>query len=240
MKLTESVYLVGGSGYGLSPSGDCNIFLVSGGEELALIDTGGGYGVQSILENIRKDGLDPKSITKTLITHCHFDHIGGNYEFKEETGTDILCHPADREPIETLNDLSLYNMAEQWGLEFKAAPIDATIKNRDTVKVGDIELRVVHNPGHTPGCISFLLDENGVKSLISGDIASASGRLGYINGPGFNLDDWKNSIKKLIDLKPQMMFPGHGTFLLADATSHLMLYDQKMNSAWTTIVTEVG
>ena len=240
MKLTERVYLVGGSGYGLSPSGDCNIFLVDGGDEMALIDTGGGFGVPSILENIRKDGLDPKKITKTLITHSHFDHIGGNYDLKAETGTQILCHPADREAIETLNEFSLYNMAQERGLEFKAAPVDDTIDEGDIVVVGNVELEVVHNPGHTPGCISFVLEEDGVKSLISGDIAGASGRLGYINGPGFDLKDWKKSIKKLVDLKPQRMYPGHGTFLLDDATSHLMLYDQKMNSAWTTIITEVG
>ena len=240
MKLTERVYLVGGSGYGLSPSGDCNIFLVDGGDEMALIDTGGGFGVPSILENLRKDGLDPKKITKTLITHSHFDHIGGNYNIKAETGTKILCHPADREAIETLNEFSLYNMAQEWGLEFKAAPIDDTIDDGDIVAVGDMELVTVHNPGHTPGCISFVLEEDGVKSLITGDIVGASGRLGYINGPGFDLNDWKKSIKKLVDIKPQRMYPGHGTFLLDDATSHLMLYDQKMNAAWTTIITEVG
>ena len=240
MKLTERVHLVGGSAYGLSPSGDCNIYLVNGGSELALIDTGGGYGIQSILENIRKDGLDPKKITKTLITHCHFDHIGGNYDIKEETGTDIICHPADREPIETLNALSLYNMATERGLEFKAAPIDYTVKDGDIIKLGELELKVVHNPGHTPGCISFLFEDDGVKSLLCGDIAGASGRLGYINGPGFVLDDWKKSIKKLLEVNPQRLYPGHNTFLLNDARSHLMLYDQKMNAAWTNIVTEVG
>jgi glyoxylase-like metal-dependent hydrolase (beta-lactamase superfamily II) len=240
MKLTERVYLVGGSGYGLSPSGDCNIFLVDGGDEMALIDTGGGFGVPSILENIRKDGLDPKKISKTLITHSHFDHIGGNYDIKAETGTQILCHPADRKAIETLNEFSLYSMAQERGLEFKAASIDDTIDDGDIVVVGDVELKVVHNPGHTPGCISFVFEEDDIKSLISGDIAGASGRLGYINGPGFDLNEWKKSIKKLVDLKPQRMYPGHGTFLLDDATSHLMLYDQKMNAAWTTIITEVG
>jgi glyoxylase-like metal-dependent hydrolase (beta-lactamase superfamily II) len=240
MKLTERVYLVGGSGYGLSPSGDCNIYLVDGGTELALIDTGGGYGVSAILENIRKDGLDPKRITKTLITHSHFDHIGGNYDIKEETGTELFCHPADREAIEALNEYSLYTMAQQWGLEFKAVPIDRTVEEGDIVKVGDVELKVVHNPGHNPGCISFLLEKDSVTSLLCGDIAGASGRLGYINGPGFSLDEWKKSIKKLVELSPQRLYPGHGTFLLADAPSHLKLYDQKMNAAWTTIITEVG
>jgi hydroxyacylglutathione hydrolase len=240
MKLTDRVYLVAGSGYGISPSGDCNCYVVDGGSELALIDTGGGYGAKAILENIRQDGLDPKRITKALITHSHFDHIGGNYDIRETTGTKIISHPNEKEAIETLNEYSLYTMAQEWGLEFKAAPIDSTVVEGDIIKVGEVELEVIHNPGHTPGCISFLLDEDGVLGLLCGDIAGASGNLGYINGPGFVLDDWKASIKKLAALKPERMYPGHGTFLVGDATSHLKQYDAKMNAAWTTIITSVG
>jgi glyoxylase-like metal-dependent hydrolase (beta-lactamase superfamily II) len=240
MKLTKRVYLVGGSGYGLSPTGDCNIYLLDGGSEMALIDTGGGYGIPAILQNIQNDSLNPKRIIKTLNTHCHFDHIGGNYDIKEKTGTKIYCHPSDQEAIEKLNENSLYRIAQEKGLEFKATNIDKTIKEGDIINFGDIKLKVIHNPGHTPGCCSFLLEENGVKSLFCGDITSALGRLGYINGPGFVLNDWKKSIKKLIDIAPHRLFPGHGTFLLADALPHLKLYDLKMNSAWTNIITEVG
>lgn len=240
MKLTDRVYLVAGSGYGISPTGDCNCYVVDGGSELALIDTGGGLGVKAMMENMRKDGLDPKKITKILITHSHFDHIGGNYEFREATGSKIISHPADKEAIETLNEYSLYTMAQERGLEFKAAPVDETVVDGDIIKVGEVELKTVENPGHTPGCISFLLDDDGVLSLLCGDIAGASGNLGYINGPGFVLDDWKASIKKLAALKPERMYPGHGTFLLGDATSHLLQYDAKMNAAWTTIITSVG
>ena len=240
MRLTENVYLVGGSGYGLSPTGDCNVYIIDGGSELALIDTGGGLGMPFILENIKKDGLNPKKITKTLLTHCHFDHIGGNFDIKKETGTDLICHTNDKEAIETLNEYSLYSMANKRGLEFKPAPIDKTVTDGDVLKVGDVKIEVLHTPGHTPGCISFLFKENGLKSILSGDIASALGRLGYINGPGFVLEDWKESIKKLLKIEPHRLFPGHGTFLMSDAKLHLMLYDQKMNSAWTTIITEVG
>jgi glyoxylase-like metal-dependent hydrolase (beta-lactamase superfamily II) len=240
MKLTDRVYLVAGSGYGISPLGDCNCYVVDGGSELALIDTGGGYGFGAIMGNMKRDGLDPMKITKTLITHCHFDHIGGNYELTEKTGTKIISHPADREPIETLNELSLYTMAQDWGLEFKAAPVDETVVEGDVITVGEVELITVSNPGHTPGCISFMLDDYGVSSLLCGDIAGASGHLGYINGPGFVLDDWKASIKKLAALKPERMYPGHGTFLLGEATAHLLQYDAKMNAAWTTIITSVG
>ncbi|MCW4049239.1 MAG: MBL fold metallo-hydrolase [Candidatus Bathyarchaeota archaeon] len=241
MKLTEKVHLVGGSGYGLSPQGDCNIYLVNGGDELALIDTGGGFGVKDILGNVKADGFDPKKITKVLITHCHFDHIGGNYDLKNELGCNIISHDSDKTPIETLDELSLYTMAQERGLEFKATKVDATVKEGDKVQVGDVSLNVVHNPGHTPGCISFLLDEDdGKRGLLCGDIAGPSGNLGYINGPGFNLDDWKMSIKKLVDLSPDRLYPGHNTFILNNAKEHLELYDQKMNAAWTTIITSVG
>ena len=77
MKLTDSVHLVGGSVYGLSALGDCNIYLVNCGNEYALIDTGGGMGVKRIIENIKYDGFDPKKIKLAFLTHCHFDHIGG-------------------------------------------------------------------------------------------------------------------------------------------------------------------
>jgi glyoxylase-like metal-dependent hydrolase (beta-lactamase superfamily II) len=240
MKLTDRVYLVAGSGYGISPSGDCNCYVVDGGSELALIDTGGGYGVKAIMGNMKRDGLDPKKITKTLITHCHFDHIGGNHGIREATGSKIISHPTDKEAIETLNALSLYTMAQEWGLEFKAAPVDETVVDGDVIQVGEVELKTVSNPGHTPGCISFMLDDYGVSSLLCGDISGASGNLGYINGPGFDLNAWKASIKKLAALKPERMYPGHGTFLLGDATSHLLQYDAKMNAAWTTIITSVG
>lgn len=108
------------------------------------------------------------------------------------------------------------------------------------IEVGDIELRFLHTPGHTPGCISLVINENGEKGIFTGDIASSNGRLGFINGPGFNLPDWKRSIKQLISVKPKRMYPIHNAFLLCDAQDHLTIIDQKMNSPWINIVTSIG
>jgi glyoxylase-like metal-dependent hydrolase (beta-lactamase superfamily II) len=119
--------------------------------------------------------------------------------------------------------------------------VDTVSKDGDIYQVGDVSLKVVHTPGHTHGCISLLMKErDGKLGLFCGDMAGANGRLGYINGPGFNLEDWKKSIKRMLGLQPDRLYPGHNTFLLGDAVDHLMLYDQKMNAAWTTIVTSVG
>jgi glyoxylase-like metal-dependent hydrolase (beta-lactamase superfamily II) len=104
--------------------------------------------------------------------------------------------------------------------------------------VGDVE--VVHTPGHTPGGISLVMREEGATSLFPGDTASAQGRLGFINGPGFSLEEWKRSIKRMLDLKPDRMFPGHGVFVLSEAVEHLRVYDAKMNAPWINVVTSVG
>jgi glyoxylase-like metal-dependent hydrolase (beta-lactamase superfamily II) len=77
-------------------------------------------------------------------------------------------------------------------------------------------------------------------NLFPGDTASAQGRLGFINGPGFNLDEWKASLKKMLAIKPDRMFPGHGVFVLSKAMDHLLDYDAKLNAPWTNIVTTIG
>lgn len=240
MKITERVYLVGGSGFGYSPAGDCNIYLLDGGNELALIDTGGGNGVKEILNNVKSMGFDPKNISVAYNTHAHFDHIGGNKKIKKETGCEIAASSIEKVSIETLDELSLYSMALERGLEFEPINVDITLEDGDIQVIGDIKLEIIHNPGHTPGGISFKMDDEGKTCIFCGDIAGANGRLGYINGPGFNLPDWKASIKKLIQHKPERLYPGHNTFLLGNALEHLQVYDAKMNAAWTNIVTSIG
>ena len=81
MKLTDDIHVVGGGrfGFGLSGVLDCHVYLLNGGTELALVDPGFGApgDFDTILENIRQDGLDPKNIHKIILTHYHADHVGG-------------------------------------------------------------------------------------------------------------------------------------------------------------------
>ncbi len=241
MKITDQIYLVGGAGFGYSASGDCNVYLLDGRGVLALIDTGGGLGAKNILDNVKRMGFNPGEIIVAFNTHCHFDHIGGNIAIRKATGCKIATHEDDRRSIEDLDELSLYSMAEERGIKFEASTVDVALRDSETYQVGNVSLSVVHTPGHTPGSMSLLIREkDGKIGIFCGDVAGASGRLGYINGPGFNLADWKCSIKRLIELKPDRIYPGHNTFLVGNALEHLRLYDQKLNAAWTTIVTSVG
>ena len=241
MKLTESAFLVGGSAYGLSAPGDCNTYLIDCGGDLALVDAGGGSGVKMILENIKLDGFDSKRLKVAFLTHCHFDHIGGAAEMKQLTRCKLLAHEADADSISSLGDNVLMEMAKGRGLSFKAPKLDEILRDGDCITVGEVDIHVLHTPGHTPGCMSLSVTEkDGKKGIFTGDIASTTGRLGFINGPGFELTKWKASIKRLIQEKPDRIYPGHNTFMLRNATDDLMLTDQKMNAPWTTIVTSVG
>jgi glyoxylase-like metal-dependent hydrolase (beta-lactamase superfamily II) len=240
MKLLKGVYLAGGGAFGYSHSNDCNIYLIDGGTEMALIDTGGGAGAIAIVDNIKSFGFDPKKIKIAFNTHSHFDHILGNKKIRELTGCKIAAHVAEAQAIEKLDPLLvLTDMAKEQGLEINTTNVDLSLKDGDFLKIGSYSLEIIHTPGHTPGGISIFTEIEGNRILFSGDTVSAQGKLGFINGPGFNLKEWKESLAKLVKLKIDILLPGHGTFVLSKGFEHIQLYSDKMNSPWRNIVTSI-
>jgi len=233
------VYLVGGGAYGVSASEDCNVYLIDGGGVLILVDAGGGRGVDRILGNIKSLGFDPGRVELLILTHCHYDHMGGARGIRRETGCRVAAHEAEADEIEGLGPLTLHEMARARGLEFEGVGVDLRLKGGEQLEVGDIVVEVLHTPGHTPGGVSLLLREEAGLDLFTGDTASAQGRLGWINGPGCNLEDWKRSIKRMVELRPDGLFPGHGVFVLSGALDHLKVLEEKMNAPWINIVTTV-
>jgi len=240
MRVFKDIYLVGGGAYGYSHSNDCNIYVIDGGSEAALIDTGGGLGVEKIISNIACDGVNPNRIKVAVNTHCHFDHIGGNKKAKELMSSTIAAHESVADSIETLDEMTLASMALQRGIKMEPTSVEERLKDGDKIQVGSHRLEVIHTPGHTPGSICLFSEIDEKRILFSGDTVSARGRLGYINGPGFKLEEWKNSLKRLLDLDIDAMFPGHGTFLLSGAKDHIKLYSDKMNAPWINIITAIG
>jgi hydroxyacylglutathione hydrolase len=226
--LIERVYQVGGGTSGISAQGDANVYLVDCGGGLAMIDTGGGGGVSRILNNVKQLGFEPRSIEVVFITHCHFDHIGGNHGMREATGCKIAAHEAEVKEIETFGEMSLYSMARAQGLEIQPVKVDVVLRDGQHVQVSKVDFEVVHTPGHTPGGICLLIKEEGVTSIFTGDTASTQGRLGYMKGPGCDLPAWKKSVQRLISLKPDRIFPGHGVPALSGAIEDLRLLDRNM------------
>jgi hydroxyacylglutathione hydrolase len=136
-------------------------------------------------------------------THGHLDHVGANKRLKEITGAPILIHPLDA-PM--LNQVA--SSAAAWGIAAdNSPPPDRELEDGDEVKFGNITLKVIHTPGHTPGGISLSTD----REVFVGDTLFA-GSIGRTDFPGGSFQTIKQSIRqKLFTLNDDVkVYPGHG------------------------------
>ena len=138
-----------------------------------------------------------------LNTHGHFDHVAGNKKMQEATQADIMIHSLDAPMLDQLSA-----SAAAWGLSAEnSPPPERTLEDGDTVNFGNISLKVIHTPGHTPGGISFSTD----RYVFVGDtlFAGSIGRTDFTGGDYNTLiSSIKNSLFPLDD--DVTVFTGHG------------------------------
>lgn len=161
-------------------------------------------------------GDDEKEIRKTLDkfklkpgivinTHAHIDHIGLDDKFN----VPVYVHEQDAEALFDA-DLNFSNFLMR---QFKISPETKVIKvkDKDTITFGNIELEVIHTPGHSPGGMSLLLRKPQSNILFSGDSLFYRS-VGRTDFPGANGEMLISAIKdKLLVLPEQTkVFPGHG------------------------------
>lgn len=145
------------------------------------------------------------SLTHILLTHAHFDHVGGLAALKEESGAPIYAH---RDALPMLRQAA--TAASLWGLDIQKPPEpDAWLAEGDAVMVGEIELQVIFTPGHAPGHVSFYAGEHDV--LFDGDVLFQRG-IGRTDLPGGNFQQLMESIRqKVLSLPPETkILSGHG------------------------------
>ena len=177
---------------------NCFICGCSKTKEAVVIDPGGDANI--ILLSLADSKLKAKYI---INTHGHFDHVSANGKMKDATGADILIHPLDAPMLEKLSSNAAF-----FGVSVEnSPPCDQTLEEGDTVSFGDITLKVIHTPGHTPGGIS--LYTNGV--VFVGDTLFA-GSIGRTDFPGGDFSTLISSIKtKLFKMEDDIrVFSGHG------------------------------
>lgn len=228
MRLTERIYLVGGgrNGFGISEEFDCHVYLLNGGEEMALIDAGAGRTIDPILANIRFDGLDPDRLRYILLTHAHADHAGGAAEWNRRFGVEVAgsCQAAEyvRDGDERRISLDIAREAGFYPSDyvFQACPVSHVLAEGDTFRVGDLELRAVETPGHCSGMLSFLVRDGNRTALFSGDTVFHEGRLLVTNLWDCDLRQYVCSIEKLAGLDFDALLPGHQTIALAGGGYH--------------------
>ena len=179
-----------------------NCYLLTSGEnsEAVLIDPGA-EGAR-LAELIKKSGCSLKYI---ILTHGHIDHISAVPELLAAiTPAPALCIHAGDAPMLEDSDANLAGFA---GIPFTPFKADITLGEGTVVGAGDIRLRVLHTPGHTPGGICLL----GEDFLFTGDTLFADG-IGRTDLPGGSHEALTQSIKtRLLSMDENIrIYPGHG------------------------------
>lgn len=173
--------------------------------------------IPELLAMAEEDGL---SIEYIFNSHYHFDHTNGNRELKKHTNARIVIHKSDARSLRCpFHIVKLFTSC----YSYSPKP-DILIENDRELKVGNIVFKILHTPGHSPGCICFYTD----GYLFSGDTLFV-GRTGRTDLPGGNADDMGKSMRKLIRLLPgeTLVYPGHD---YGDTPTTTLQHEQKHNT----------
>lgn len=173
-----------------------NCYIVDCGEVCAIIDIGDD--AEKLLHYLKTYTLKPAAV---LLTHGHFDHVGGVEEVRLATGAKVYIHEADSHMLNS----GTANLAEQISDKpFQPVKEFETFKNGDCITVGNVTFTVMHTPGHTSGSVCFLTE----NLLFSGDtlFRCSIGRTDL----GGNGEEMEESLSKLSRMEGEYrVYPGH-------------------------------
>jgi len=145
------------------------------------------FDMDRIFEQAASDGFTIKHI---FTTHSHYDHIGGHTRMIEKTGASVVAHRLALDPL-SKNQI----------------PVDIVVEDNDEVQVGNVRVKIIHTPGHTPEGICLLIDG---RKLVTGDtlFIGDCGRTDLPGGSSKRLFESIENKLKTLDASVEV-YPGH-------------------------------
>ncbi len=149
--------------------------------DCAVIDPGG---AEPVLDALKQNGLTCKAI---LLTHGHFDHIGGVKQIKDETGAKLYIHEEDADKLSS----NRRNLAVLVGDKIAPTEPDVLLRGGETIDIAGLSIQVLHTPGHTKGGVCYVVESE--KTIFSGDTLFRNS-VGRTDFPGGSLDEIHHSV----------------------------------------------
>lgn len=237
MKILPDVYIVGGGDYAFNLSNrlDCHVYVIDGGDEMALIDTGFD-GPDEILQNMKEDGIDPGRISKIFSTHYHADHTGALARVKRMLGDIPVIAGAEAAPTIRAGDADQIGLT--WAQTFSFYPpefrwegcdVEDEMTDGKRFKVGNIELEAIATPGHCMGHYCILSHNSARACLFSSDHIFWGGRIILQNVKDSSVQEYADSMNKLLDYEFEALLPGHLTPSLRNGKRHVVAAADQFN-----------
>jgi glyoxylase-like metal-dependent hydrolase (beta-lactamase superfamily II) len=187
-------------------------YLILGSDRAVLFDTGMGIG------NIQAEAGRLTGLPVIVVnSHCHYDHIGDNYRYTEIWAFDHDGEVARIERGKTAKECAHYLEPGSYlelpagfdpsAYEIRPSPVTRRLQNLETIDLGGRTLTVYHTPGHSPGSICLLDDQDGI--LFTGDTYYPG--MMYAHFEDSDFDDYRQSVDALVELLPRLrhLSPAH-------------------------------
>jgi len=177
---------------------NCNTYFIDK-EKRILIDPGHYHLFDHVRDELDRLSLSPEDMDMVIITHGHPDHMEGVRIF-QDTNAVVAVSSREKEFIQTV--------APHYGAALGIPDFEPGILLQEgDLKVGDLDLEVIHTPGHSPGSICLYWSDQ--KVLFTGDVVFNQG-IGRTDLPGGNGEELKESIRRVSRLDVEYLLTGHG------------------------------
>ncbi len=161
------------------------------------------WSVDALLDRAEADGMQ---VVGALVTHYHQDHVGGSIFGMEIEGIPRLL---ERNPVPIH-----VNEHEADGLRQVTGASESDLARHeagDVIELGELRIRLIHTPGHTPGSQCFLVEQKDSPGrLVSGDTLFL-GSCGRVDLPGGDPEAMYRSLNQTLKALPDetLLYPGH-------------------------------
>lgn len=232
MQILHGLYQLGGDLNGLTWDGvdegfnDANTYLLATPNGHILFDAGCGDTFDQILDRIRYWGLKVEDIRACLLTHPHFDHVGGAHKVKA-LGIPLIAHPGTADAMAKGDERCCGFVYHK---TFTPCTVDRWVDDGSLLDLCGVRIEVMHLPGHTADCTAYFFEHEGKRIVVSGDVIGTLkvGDFGWSGSIDFNKEVYIESLLRFAQIDTDIMLPGHGMIYFHQPRRRV---EQVLNSA---------